>query len=151
MGSEMCIRDSIIQNHDKLKSVEEAFEDIFSIILTRATLLLSKGDRVKDLLDIESAVKITYPLFDTPKSLITIKVPDGFFKGLSMRIKSQGLKQNPAAKRLCQLAVLLLQKCDSKFGEMDYFDNERKCLASCLLYTSPSPRDRTRSRMPSSA
>ena len=26
-----------------------------------------------------------------------------------------------------------------------------KLLASCLLYTSPSPRDRTRSRMPSSA
>ena len=25
------------------------------------------------------------------------------------------------------------------------------CLKSCLLYTSPSPRDRTRSRMPSSA
>ena len=29
-------------------------------------------------------------------------------------------------------------------GELDY-------LNSCLLYTSPSPRDRTRSRMPSSA
>ena len=26
-----------------------------------------------------------------------------------------------------------------------------KCLTDCLLYTSPSPRDRTRSRMPSSA
>ena len=25
------------------------------------------------------------------------------------------------------------------------------CLQTCLLYTSPSPRDRTRSRMPSSA
>ena len=25
------------------------------------------------------------------------------------------------------------------------------CIQSCLLYTSPSPRDRTRSRMPSSA
>ena len=25
------------------------------------------------------------------------------------------------------------------------------CPSSCLLYTSPSPRDRTRSRMPSSA
>ena len=25
------------------------------------------------------------------------------------------------------------------------------CITSCLLYTSPSPRDRTRSRMPSSA
>ena len=27
----------------------------------------------------------------------------------------------------------------------------RVLLSSCLLYTSPSPRDRTRSRMPSSA
>ena len=27
----------------------------------------------------------------------------------------------------------------------------RAILQSCLLYTSPSPRDRTRSRMPSSA
>ena len=28
---------------------------------------------------------------------------------------------------------------------------EKKIYQSCLLYTSPSPRDRTRSRMPSSA
>ena len=33
-----------------------------------------------------------------------------------------------------------------KLGYSPYRDNE-----SCLLYTSPSPRDRTRSRMPSSA
>ena len=30
-------------------------------------------------------------------------------------------------------------------------DGGRVLLSSCLLYTSPSPRDRTRSRMPSSA
>ena len=30
-------------------------------------------------------------------------------------------------------------------------ENETLRLISCLLYTSPSPRDRTRSRMPSSA
>ena len=30
-------------------------------------------------------------------------------------------------------------------------DFNYKLLAGCLLYTSPSPRDRTRSRMPSSA
>ena len=29
--------------------------------------------------------------------------------------------------------------------------NSRRMIISCLLYTSPSPRDRTRSRMPSSA
>ena len=35
--------------------------------------------------------------------------------------------------------------CHSNLRE----DAEQKC--NCLLYTSPSPRDRTRSRMPSSA
>ena len=30
-------------------------------------------------------------------------------------------------------------------------DIEQKAFVGCLLYTSPSPRDRTRSRMPSSA
>ena len=29
--------------------------------------------------------------------------------------------------------------------------NEAERMITCLLYTSPSPRDRTRSRMPSSA
>ena len=28
---------------------------------------------------------------------------------------------------------------------------KRRLISGCLLYTSPSPRDRTRSRMPSSA
>ena len=42
------------------------------------------------------------------------------------------------------------------FGEkeMDGFINQKKFFefsSACLLYTSPSPRDRTRSRMPSSA
>ena len=33
---------------------------------------------------------------------------------------------------------------------VDIFEKESR-LGGCLLYTSPSPRDRTRSRMPSSA
>ena len=40
------------------------------------------------------------------------------------------------------IAVLLSARCtDKKVNEV----------TPCLLYTSPSPRDRTRSRMPSSA
>ena len=35
--------------------------------------------------------------------------------------------------------------------EFKEYDNKMEDLKSCLLYTSPSPRDRTRSRMPSSA
>ena len=37
---------------------------------------------------------------------------------------------------------------------MDWMEQEQErgiTITSCLLYTSPSPRDRTRSRMPSSA
>ena len=40
-------------------------------------------------------------------------------------------------------------------GEFYYlsekYDEDQRRLVTCLLYTSPSPRDRTRSRMPSSA
>ena len=32
-----------------------------------------------------------------------------------------------------------------------YFGDKEALFDACLLYTSPSPRDRTRSRMPSSA
>ena len=37
----------------------------------------------------------------------------------------------------------------AEFGAVDFFSINT--LTTCLLYTSPSPRDRTRSRMPSSA
>ena len=37
------------------------------------------------------------------------------------------------------------------FDDLTIFDFNRVVDITCLLYTSPSPRDRTRSRMPSSA
>ena len=36
-------------------------------------------------------------------------------------------------------------------GQLQFTHNENNGQGTCLLYTSPSPRDRTRSRMPSSA
>ena len=53
----------------------------------------------------------------------------------------------------------LSQECDcwvgedaQVYGEAEVYGNAWvRGSASCLLYTSPSPRDRTRSRMPSSA
>ena len=40
-------------------------------------------------------------------------------------------------------------------GTYDYrytdIHKKRRCIYACLLYTSPSPRDRSLSRMPSSA
>ena len=39
----------------------------------------------------------------------------------------------------------------NSWGNKDEYWKKYDALAACLLYTSPSPRDRTRSRMPSSA
>ena len=44
-------------------------------------------------------------------------------------------------------AIACLENDEIVFQE----NNNRKYSPTCLLYTSPSPRDRTRSRMPSSA
>ena len=43
-----------------------------------------------------------------------------------------------------------LEALDERWGDPAYWQVVRRN-TSCLLYTSPSPRDRTRSRMPSSA
>ena len=40
---------------------------------------------------------------------------------------------------------------DIYFKGLETLDDVIQALIPCLLYTSPSPRDRTRSRMPSSA
>ena len=48
----------------------------------------------------------------------------------------------------CRLAII-----DLAGGEQPIHNEDRSLtlVCNCLLYTSPSPRDRTRSRMPSSA
>ena len=81
------------------------------------------------------------------------------------------VKMLQVSKCLIGLAVMMLQSCDvvdnrrdmlcgnweSVEGKPDvliYKEGEAykvTVFRRCLLYTSPSPRDRTRSRMPSSA
>ena len=48
--------------------------------------------------------------------------------------------------------AIIGKKIDTILAELTLKDaREEEAYTSCLLYTSPSPRDRTRSRMPSSA
>ena len=56
-------------------------------------------------------------------------------KGAAAQLKEYKTEHDKAMKKLIGLMTLTLTLT-------------RRC---CLLYTSPSPRDRTRSRMPSSA
>ena len=46
---------------------------------------------------------------------------------------------------------LIVMRAISRIKKYEMSENSSHGLYNCLLYTSPSPRDRTRSRMPSSA
>ena len=66
-------------------------------------------------------------------------VPIGIYKGYDGLIKGKMSEMNArSVKGIINKGGTILKTARSK----DF---------SCLLYTSPSPRDRTRSRMPSSA
>ena len=52
------------------------------------------------------------------------------------------------SKRANQISSEMKDELNAKLSE---FNSSTDNLEDCLLYTSPSPRDRTRSRMPSSA
>ena len=57
-----------------------------------------------------------------------------------------------AAYKNLPLAVVLPENTQEVSEILKFCHRENiKVIPSCLLYTSPSPRDRTRSRMPSSA
>ena len=66
-------------------------------------------------------------------------------------IAAPKLETKSKAERLRELKQLFEEKL---ITESEYQKEREKILdedKNCLLYTSPSPRDRTRSRMPSSA
>jgi len=54
-----------------------------------------------------------------------------------------------AVKHMKRTTIKTLDKCNLSVEDIDCFIPHQANI--CLLYTSPSPRDRTRSRMPSSA
>ena len=57
-----------------------------------------------------------------------------------------GSRKNRGVKK-CRPSKRISGKTVKTWGEMSSSEKRK----ACLLYTSPSPRDRTRSRMPSSA
>ena len=56
------------------------------------------------------------------------------------------LRQRPKGPEVAEKLCMSLLDCHGKGGAKPVL-----VFQGCLLYTSPSPRDRTRSRMPSSA
>ena len=69
--------------------------------------------------------------------------------GSVIGVKPEKLEEYKKLHAAVWPAVLaMISECNIRNYSIYYKDG---MLYSCLLYTSPSPRDRTRSRMPSSA
>ena len=59
-----------------------------------------------------------------------------------------GARDLPKFSRVIVPSIIFILGFSTVFVSLGAFSSQ---LGGCLLYTSPSPRDRTRSRMPSSA
>ena len=73
------------------------------------------------------------------------------FKGLSFIFGKKGGVDLLATYKKSNLKQLFKEINSLPLEEYDLIINDFEPVSACLLYTSPSPRDRTRSRMPSSA
>ena len=62
-----------------------------------------------------------------------------------------GVDITPVMMKVVDSAVEMAYQGQKKIQWSEVLAGEKAFNATCLLYTSPSPRDRTRSRMPSSA
>ena len=70
-----------------------------------------------------------------------------------LKINNEGASAEIIAHFGTLFSILLFYRSSffSAKNDDDFFHSKTIKLLICLLYTSPSPRDRTRSRMPSSA
>ena len=63
----------------------------------------------------------------------------------------EGLEARPTTSLVRQAVMNILAADLAQSRWLDLCSGSGAMACDCLLYTSPSPRDRTRSRMPSSA
>ena len=79
----------------------------------------------------------------------------GIFRSIEMKLKfiyTTFNQYDDAIKVKEHLVSSNLAICVNLFKEVEsLYQDDQEIIRSCLLYTSPSPRDRSVSRMPSSA
>ena len=103
--------------------------------------------------DLETSAKILDGLAEAGADLIEIGVPfsDPMADGPAIQASSlRAIKGGMTLKKTLAMVTEYRKKDDeTPIVLMGYYNPIY--IYGCLLYTSPSPRDRTRSRMPSSA
>ena len=150
----MCIRDSV-WGIPTGTNTSIAYTSSFTFDVATYTLVDSNGNNFTDSSIPLPAIAQTISTSGTYRTTAkTTTAVYEFQKGTSSGFESANLSNNPASFTFSQ-----------DFTETESFrhtiyiptvyttanDHKIQKLNTCLLYTSPSPRDRTRSRMPSSA
>ena len=127
-------------------------KDNLEISIVQTDLILK--DKKKNLLKIESILSdlkstdiILLPeMFNTAFCPLEIKLAETMFGPTINWMKSI------SKQKKCSIAgTLMIKENDNIYNRLVWLNKEGEVFCYCLLYTSPSPRDRTRSRMPSSA
>ena len=144
----MCIRDrlsvacAVIEKDGLIVWINDSFKNTFSI--TEKTPVCN----IRAVLNREGSLE---------------RLIDG--RGFKIKVNSQYFAVYSSEMKVDDEDLYLLYFFDEtklRITEKEYYDsrpslmlsvidNSNEIYQTCLLYTSPSPRDRTRSRMPSSA
>ena len=148
----MCIRDS--ENYSDLEamlkdspeghSLKENFEKELSINKNKRLVFhqINKDESVKNICDAYLKLYLLSLRIAKPNSLNL----DGIFANLPNNAWTNFGPIDPE-----ELDAFRLEHENTYVKSVDKFPCMTDYIVPCLLYTSPSPRDRTRSRMPSSA
>src|SRR5665811_2455731 len=114
-------------------------------------ILFLHGDKLHN--EISSAFEdsgLSYSEFEVYKNTPIEKFVSGIFDAY-LFFSPSGIDNFKAAGNFPHPASLILANENSTARAAWRVFTNKVYLSPCLLYTSPSPRDRTRSRMPSSA
>ena len=140
-------RSAIIAHHSKASRRIEMIQDNYEFVIINYDGLNLVADEIKadgrfDLVIVDEANAYAVPTTKRWKSLAKILTPNTFLWMMT---------GTPAAQS--PVNAYGLAKLVNPSGVPAYATAWRDKVMNkiCLLYTSPSPRDRTRSRMPSSA
>ena len=151
MGSEMCIRDSIIGVWRGGTPIGVAVQEFFSVLGVPSDHIAIRTSHYTGIDERGFDVKVyglNYIIKQVESEDSLLIVDDVHDTGVSIeKIVSDlkvACKKNTPEIRIATPYFKPSKNTTNR--KPDYYLHE-----TCLLYTSPSPRDRTRSRMPSSA
>ena len=147
-------RSQINDLNDQVKSVQEqGQQQVRSKIRSKSAEVAALNDMLKDSASKRDSLQKN--LDETKKNL---NEKDVQIKSLRGELDDVVASRNKVSTQLGELQAqgnIALEKLQQDFNTLaktrDSYKSRIDSLQTCLLYTSPSPRDRTRSRMPSSA